>query len=818
MLTQNIELKQIQELPQDWVLTPVIDKRPYRPNWQSEIPLARETILDIIKNGDNIGSGNEKYRKQPTGVGLRFGGELLAIDIDGSSAEKVLEEFTLDYDLNLDDLKSTVSWTSGKEGRYQLLFNVPPSLQEKLGNVTRKVVNGYDNTTCSKGEQIEFRYYRCQSVIPPSKHPETGQYKWINHPSNASIITLPDKLLILAGIAYDIQYFSHLANSPSSGYKTLLKAYNILINPDEIVLGKQSKIRFVTKTIASRLERLSTDTKQQSTVKEGNKGNNTSTDYFKSYKKLLEDAIDSLTIEELYDDPHIELKSNNRGRCPIHQGEDDNFVIDPLSKKWYCHSQCQDGGDVLSYLSALDGKGTKVTGRDFYKYAEQVLQKAGIEPPPTPKSKKVEDDDGVIHLKKPQLIEFVRQKLDLSYNELTREIHLDGKPFDDQPDMYLADTFWIDAGVNTCQDAFLKVAKENSFHPVDVYLNKVSSEVESMRIDNLATRYFGTNEPLYDVFIEKFLIGCVARVLDAGCKLDTALVLQGKQGVGKSTFFNVLAGKGFFSDSMGDGSDRDDLLIAHRCWIQEWGELDRIFGKKQVGEVKQFLSKTEDTFREPYARTSNTYQRRFVVCGSVNDAQFLTDPTGDRRFWVIPIITDEIPNDLLRVERDAIWSAAVKAYKEGQGWWLEREHQIRSSINNQQFTIDDEWETIIEEYMSDHNGRSITEIAKNALKIEDTTQLPKIQVRIGKILQKLGYKKRRVRENGARVNRYYWDESCMSDVDKQIIEDEYGKDETPKKSASKEKSKRTKAPAKTIQEKKQDYVNQHQEDWTENSQ
>ena len=146
---------------------------------------------------------------------------------------------------------------------------------------------------------------------------------------------------------------------------------------------------------------------------------------------------------------------------------------------------------------------------------------------------------------------------------------------------------------------------------------------------------------------------------------------------------------------MGDGRTKDDLIILHKSWIQEWGEIERVFGKRQAGEIKAFLTRKKDLFRPPYGRTAINFPRRGIVVGSVNDAQFLVDPTGNRRYWVVPIEEEKIDLAQLKQERDSIWSAAVAAYRNGETWWLSNEEEKLSTQNNQIFEIVDEWQGAI---------------------------------------------------------------------------------------------------------------------------
>ena len=153
----------------DWVLTPVLsDKRPYRNNWQKEV-LSRDELVKIIQQG------------KPTGYGLKTGvvsGGILAIDCDGTTAHEKLKE--------LGGLPETVSFTSGKTGRCQYLVRVP---EEFWGVVKTCKIN-----TGNK-EQLEFRWDGCQSVLPPSVHPETGSYNWVNSPQDCEVAECPTWLI-----------------------------------------------------------------------------------------------------------------------------------------------------------------------------------------------------------------------------------------------------------------------------------------------------------------------------------------------------------------------------------------------------------------------------------------------------------------------------------------------------------------------------------------------------------------------------------------------------------------------------------------------
>ena len=347
------------------------------------------------------------------------------------------------------------------------------------------------------------------------------------------------------------------------------------------------------------------------------------------------------------------------------------------------------------------------------------------------------------HLKPDELIDFVLSKYRsrLKLNELGNVVELDGEAYDlDAAYVHLLMYRNLFATKYFVADVFKEVAKLNSYNPVKKYLDRISKKVAPININNLSSRYFGTNNPLFDIFLKKTLIAAVARAYNPGCKVDTTLVLQGDQGIGKSTFFKILGGE-FFDDSLGDGRDKDDLLKLHKCWIQEWGEVERVFNKRQAGEIKAFLSRSTDTFREPYGRSAKEYKRHSIIVASANQAQFLVDTTGNRRYWTIPIRLMAIDLEMLRKERDGIWAAAVAAYKSDEPWWLTKKETDLSEENNGNFQIVDEWQSAIADYTKFLDRTSVTEILVKCFQFETGKMDRSSQMRVATILTSLGWKK-----------------------------------------------------------------------------
>ena len=161
--------REIDTLPQSWQFTPVRDKKPYIDDWTNK-DLDREFIIQEVINGN------------ATGYGIRLGkpsGYVMAIDCDGQSAiDWSSEKFS--------ELPTTVTWTSGRPARYQTLYQVPDAYHDRLKD---KIIQ------IGKEDYIEFRYTGNQSVLPPSAHPSTDGYKWINSPFDTPVAELPQVII-----------------------------------------------------------------------------------------------------------------------------------------------------------------------------------------------------------------------------------------------------------------------------------------------------------------------------------------------------------------------------------------------------------------------------------------------------------------------------------------------------------------------------------------------------------------------------------------------------------------------------------------------
>ena len=279
----------------------------------------------------------------------------------------------------------------------------------------------------------------------------------------------------------------------------------------------------------------------------------------------------------------------------------------------------------------------------------------------------------------------------LRFNEITMLAELHGKPIPPE----ILDELYIELGERgwsiqkgQAKDAFIKVARSNSYNPITKYLLEIENDpnIFPVNIDKVATDFLKTDSPLADQMMAACLIGAVARAFDHGCQMDYLTCLKGKQGIKKSTFWRTLGGE-YFSDTM--QKDIKDLrLCMNTCWLYEWAELEVWTSRGQQGTLKGLITQRVDDFRPPYGSGMGRYPRKSILVGSVNEDSFLRDKTGSRRYWIIEV-DQMIDIDLITKERDNIWKAAVIAHREGRLPMLSDHQEQQSLLNNQLYENED---------------------------------------------------------------------------------------------------------------------------------
>jgi predicted P-loop ATPase len=311
------------------------------------------------------------------------------------------------------------------------------------------------------------------------------------------------------------------------------------------------------------------------------------------------------------------------------------------------------------------------------------------------------------------------------------------------------------------QDAMVSAARLRTVHPLRAYLAGLKWDGQK-RLSLWLTAYLGTPACRYSSAVGRWwMISAIARVMRPGCQADHMLVLEGAQGLGKSSALRILAGD-FYLPSLPDIKNPAGGHMLQGNWIAEVGELDAL-RRQELTTVKDFITRTVDKYRPPYGRFQVTRPRQMVFAATTNEEAYLHDASGGRRFW--PVVTHKLEREMLIRDRDQLWAEAKAAFEAREQWWPSDE--LTPDIREEQSArhAGDEWESTIAAWveLKVRSGFSVGDVLQSCLAIEPGKWTRADQTRVGLCLKMLGYAHRRERDaTGKQEKRYYPDQKQLS--------------------------------------------------------
>lgn len=257
-------------------------------------------------------------------------------------------------------------------------------------------------------------------------------------------------------------------------------------------------------------------------------------------------------------------------------------------------------------------------------------------------------------------------------------------------------------GKGKIDDAVSHAADTSPYDPLGEYLDALPAWDGVERIDGLLVDLMGAEDnPYVRAVTRKTLCAAVRRARHPGCKFDYMLILEGPQGLGKSSFFSLLAGE-WFTDSLSLDDIAHPKVAAEKLqgrWIAEVAELDGM-AKASIERLKSFLTTAEDNYRAAYARRARGYRRRGIVVGTVNNLDgYLRDATGNRRFWPVRVARG-LDRGALGPEAVAqIWAEAQTAEEAGEALYLEGDVERQAQVAQRRAMETDPREGLVEAYL-----------------------------------------------------------------------------------------------------------------------
>jgi predicted P-loop ATPase len=303
-------------------------------------------------------------------------------------------------------------------------------------------------------------------------------------------------------------------------------------------------------------------------------------------------------------------------------------------------------------------------------------------------------------------------------------------------------------------EAILMVAKRHAFNALRDYLDSLEDPGGESALDTWLIDFFGAPDTEYTRTVgAKWLIAAVARAYEPGCKVDTVLILEGKQGFKKSRVLEQLCPRlDWFTDGLSDFGSKAQAEEVEGKWIVELGEL-KGFGK-ELEQIKAFVTRRAENYRPAYARYSVHSPRKCVFAGTVNPTSvgYFRDETGNRRYWPVEC-TKQAP-ELTPAMRDRLWAEAKTRYKAKESWWLDDDRIMAAATAEQEKRVYlDPWHEAIERELVGKVSTSVDEVL-TALRLEKSKWGMSEAMRVGRVLTALKWIRYQDRVNGQRTWRY----------------------------------------------------------------
>ena len=302
------------------------------------------------------------------------------------------------------------------------------------------------------------------------------------------------------------------------------------------------------------------------------------------------------------------------------------------------------------------------------------------------------------------------------------------------------------------RDAVALVAQEQAFDAAQVWLKGLPEHDRVGRVDTFLTRYMGAEDTPYVRAVSRYLWTALAgRVLEPGCQADMALVLVGAQGVGKTSGVKALVpDEAQFTEINLACRDENLARSLRGKLVGELGELRGLAGR-EAEDIKQWLTRRWEAWIPKYKEFETKFPRRLVFIGTTNEDEFLVDTTGNRR-W-LPVRVSKVDVAAIERDRDQLWAEARDACSLVGVMWHEAE-ELAPAVH-QEYMAEDAWAQEVQRWLNepaindalplDKGFVRTGEILQGALGINPRDKRRGDELRIGRILRELGFKKTEVR-------------------------------------------------------------------------
>ena len=299
--------------------------------------------------------------------------------------------------------------------------------------------------------------------------------------------------------------------------------------------------------------------------------------------------------------------------------------------------------------------------------------------------------------------EFLSAHIQLRHNVITGRVEVDGQPITDR----VVNSLWAEMSATqrvNVQDVYRVIESDfvPEFHPFKEYLERIGNERMKKEKKELPSDDQGAiaslartvtvkgdddQQRLFEEYLRKWFVGMVAGWIGDDEVNHVILVLIGEQGSYKTTWFQYLLPPAlrryFYTKTNASRMGRDDLLTLAQYGLVCCEELDTM-RPAELNQLKAAVTMTSIDERAAYAHFHEHRKHIASFCGTGNNALFLSDPTGNRRWLPFEVESIRSPREQ-PFDYDAIYGEAYSLYLSGFNYWFSRQEIVRLSEHNRQF-------------------------------------------------------------------------------------------------------------------------------------
>lgn len=343
-----------------------------------------------------------------------------------------------------------------------------------------------------------------------------------------------------------------------------------------------------------------------------------------------------------------------------------------------------------------------------------------------------------------------------------------GSPWTDDDDVrlagYLSTAHEIhDLDLKKVQKSVMVVAKDRPRHPVRDYLKSVVWD-GTPRLCTWLRDYFGAtdNAEYLRLVGTWWMISAVARVMKPGCQVDHVLAVEGDQGLSKTSALRVLGGDWYCDAAQSNLDEKEAAILLQGSWLFVFDE-GSIFSRSDALAQKEFVTKKDDVIVPKYSNRKTKVVRQCVFALTTNEENYLTDPTGNRRYW--PVACSKINLEALTEDRDQLWAEALALFMAEHVWWptTEEQDEILSPQQDRRRQVDS-WEKKVAEGLVGKSEVIIEDILTDILDLKPQGHDHRARLRVGRVLRVLGWRQGDPRKIDGVTTRVYVKSATTTDL------------------------------------------------------